>query len=198
MTTPTKPARRRSRSGGGSAKARRSAARLAAVQALYQIDLAGAAPEAVLSEFVKHRLGHEVDGVSYVAADPVLFSVIVRGASERRADIDAMLSAALDAKMPLERLELLLRAILRAGAFELLGQADTHPRIILTEYIEVTKAFYAGRESGVINGVLDHLARRLRPDELEPQANTPYPPDARAAKAGPPDSDPHNTDDDDG
>ena len=198
MTTPTKPARRRSRSGGGSAKARRSAARLAAVQALYQIELAGAAPEAVLSEFVKHRLGHEVDGVSYVAADPVLFSVIVRGASERRADIDAMLSAALDAKMPLERLELLLRAILRAGAFELLGQADTHPRIILAEYIEVTKAFYAGRESGVINGVLDHLARRLRPDELEPQANTPYPPDARAAKAGPPDSDPHNTDDDDG
>jgi len=179
MTAPSKPARRRNRTGGGSAKARRSAARLAAVQALYQIDLAGAAPEAVLAEFVKHRLGHEVDGVSYVAADPALFSAIVRGASERKADLDAMLSAALDAKMPLDRLELLLRAILRAGAFELLGEADTHPRIILAEYIEVTRAFYAGREAGVINGVLDHLAHKLRPDELEPLANTPYPPDSR-------------------
>ena len=173
MTTPSKPARRRSRSGGGSAKARRSAARLAAVQALYQIDLAGAAPETVLSEFVKHRLGHEVDGVSYVAADPALFALIVRGASERRTDIDAMLSAALDAKMPLDRLELLLRAILRAGAFELLAQAETHPRIILAEYIEVTKAFYAGREAGVINGVLDHLAHKLRPDELDRPVSAP-------------------------
>ncbi len=166
MTTTSKPARRRARSGTGSAKARRSAARLAAVQALYQIELVNGAPEAVLSEFAKHRLGHEVDGVSYVAADPVLFSAIVRGASGRRGDIDAMLSAALDAKMPLDRLELLLRAILRAGAFELLSHADIHPRIILTEYIEVTKAFYAGREAGVINGVLDHLAHRLRADEL--------------------------------
>ncbi len=175
MTAPSKPARRRSRSGGGSAKARRSAARLAAVQALYQIDLAGAAPEAVLSEFVKHRLGHEIDGVSYVAADPALFAAIVRGTGERRADLDAMLSAALDAKMPLERLELLLRAILRAGAFELLARAETHPRIILAEYIEVTKAFYAGREAGVINGVLDHLAHKLRPDELERPDSGPEP-----------------------
>ncbi|MEI6558585.1 MAG: transcription antitermination factor NusB [Rhodospirillaceae bacterium] len=167
MTSTTKPVRRRNRTGGGSAKARRSAARLAAVQALYQIELAGATPEAVLSEFVRHRLGHEIDGISYVAADPVLFGAIVRGTSARQAELDTMLSAALDAKMPLERLELLLRAILRAGAFELLGHAEVHPRIILTEYIEVTKAFYAGREAGVINGVLDHLAHRLRPDELD-------------------------------
>ncbi len=168
MTTTSKPAKRRARSGSGSAKARRSAARLAAVQALYQIELAGAAPETVLAEFVSHRLGHEVDGISYVAADPLLFSAIVRGTSSRRAEIDTMLTAALDPKMPLERLELLLRAILRSGAFELLSEADTHPRIILTEYVELTKAFYAGREFGVINGVLDHLARRLRPEELEP------------------------------
>ena len=177
MTPTPKPARRRPRSGGGSAKARRSAARLAAVQALYQIELAGAAPEAVLSEFVKHRLGHEVDGISYVAADPALFLAIVRGASEKRADIDAMLSAALDAKMPLDRMELLLRAILRAGAFELLAQADTHPRIVLAEYVEVTKAFYAGREAGVINGVLNHLAHKLRPGELERPATGPEPDD---------------------
>ena len=167
MSTPSKPARRRNRTGGGSAKARRSAARLAAVQALYQIDLAGAAAETVLTEFVKFRLGHEIDGVSYVAADPELFSAIVRGASARRTDIDGMLTAALDAQLPLERLELLLRAILRAGAYELLARGDTHPRIILTDYIEVAKAFYAGRESAMINGVLDHLAHRLRPDELE-------------------------------
>ncbi len=166
MTTPSKPARRRARSGTGSARARRSAARLAAVQALYQIELGHGAPEAVLSEFVKHRLGHEVDGVSYVAADPDLFSAIVRGTSSRQIDLDVMLAAALDAKMPFDRLELLLRAILRAGAFELLSHADVHPRIILTEYVEVTKAFYAGREAGVINGVLDNLAHRLRGEQL--------------------------------
>ncbi|MEI7610891.1 MAG: transcription antitermination factor NusB [Rhodospirillaceae bacterium] len=170
MTTTSKPARRRTRTGSGSAKARRSAARLAAVQALYQIDLAGAAPETVLAEFVNHRLGHEVDGVSYVAADPELFSAIVRGTSGRRGDIDPMLSAALDAKIPLDRLELLLRAILRAGVFELLAHGDIQPPIVIAEYIEVAKAFYAGREPGVVNAVLDHLARRLRDGEgMEPE-----------------------------
>jgi N utilization substance protein B len=165
MAPPSK-AGRRNRRGRGSAKARRSAARLAAVQVLYQIELLGAEPEAALTEFLQHRLGHEVDGVSYVAADPPLLSAIVRGTSVRRADIDGMISAALDARMPLDRIELLLRAILRAGTFELLSHADIHPRIILSEYVEIAHAFYQGREPGVINGVLDHLAHRLRAEEL--------------------------------
>jgi len=154
------------RTGGGSAKARRKAARLAAVQALYQIDQTGTNAESVLGEFIKHRLGHEVDGDTYVAADPQLFSDILRGVSARRAEVDGMLVSCLDATWPLERLELLIRAILRAGAFELLVHVDTHPRIVISEYVDVSHAFYAGREPAMVNGVLDKLARAIRPDDL--------------------------------
>ncbi len=175
MASPSKTAGR-NRRGRGSAKARRSAARLAAVQALYQIELASADTEAVVAEFIKHRLGHEVDGVSYVAAEPVLFSAIVRGTRVRLADVGEMVSAALDPRLPFDRVELLLRAILCAGAFELLAHGDVHPRIIISEYVEIAHAFYQGREVGLINGVLDHLARRLRADELatpEPRDDEP-------------------------
>ncbi len=162
----------RNRRGRGSAKARRSAARLAAVQALYQVELSGTESEAVLGEFIKHRLGHEIDGAAYVAADPPLFSAILRGTSARKADIDGIVSAALDPRLPLERIEPLLRAIMRAGTFELLTHSDVHPRIILREYVEIAHAFYQGREPGMINGVLDHIAHRLRADELaRPEPN---------------------------
>jgi N utilization substance protein B len=154
------------RTGGGSAKARRKAARLAAVQALYQVELSGTNAEAVLGEFIKHRLGHEVDGDTYVAADPQLFSDILRGASARREELDGMLASCLDATWPVERLELIMRAILRAGAFELLVHVDTHPRIIISEYVDVSHAFFAGREPAMVNGVLDKLARAIRPDDL--------------------------------
>lgn len=164
----------RTRSGGGSAKAKRKAARLAAVQALYQIDLnnlpiTGKAVEAVVIEFVEHRLGHEVDGDAYVAADPQLFADILRGACHRRADVDAMLTAALDPRHGLERLETPLRAILRAGAFELSANLTTHSRIIISEYVDVAHGFYAGREPGMVNGVLDKVAKTVRPDEPEGQ-----------------------------
>ncbi len=154
------------RTGGGSAKARRKAARLAAVQALYQIDLSGTNAESVLGEFIKHRLGHEVDGDIYVAADPQLFSDILRGASARREELDGMLTSCLDATWPVDRLERLTRAILRAGAFELLVHVDTHPRIVISEYVDVSHAFFAGREPAMVNGVLDKLARAIRPDDL--------------------------------
>jgi N utilization substance protein B len=154
------------RTGGGSAKARRKAARLAAVQALYQVDLSGTNAESVLGEFIKHRLGHEVDGDTYVAADPQLFSDILRGASARREELDGMLASCLDTTWPVERLELIMRAILRAGAFELLVHVDTHPRIVISEYVDVSHAFFAGREPAMVNGVLDKLARAIRPDDL--------------------------------
>lgn len=154
------------KTGGGSAKARRKAARLAAVQALYQIDLSGSGVEPVVGEFVKHRLGQEIDGVSYVAADPQLFSDIVRGAALRREEVDGLLSAALDSRYPVERLEMLMRAILRAGTYELFVHLDTHPRILIKEYVDIAHAFFAGREPGMVNGVLDHVARTLRAEEL--------------------------------
>ncbi|MGQ9367256.1 transcription antitermination factor NusB [Azospirillum sp. ST 5-10] len=155
------------KTGGGSAKARRKAARLSAVQALYQVDLTGAEVEPVIGEFVKHRLGQEIDGDRFVAADPQLFADIVRGAAYRREEVDGMVSAALSPKFPLERVELLLRAIFRAGAYELFAHRDVHPRILISEYVDVAHAFFAGREPGMVNGVLDHVARVVRPDELQ-------------------------------
>ncbi|MDR3515445.1 MAG: transcription antitermination factor NusB [Azospirillaceae bacterium] len=154
------------RTGSGSAKARRRAARLTAVQALYQIELAGEAVETVVREFIDHRIGQDLDGEAYVPADPTLFSDIVRGASVRHDEIDRLLGTCLDPQWPIERLELLLRAILRGGGFEILAHADTHPRILINEYVEVAHAFFAGREPGMVNGVLDKLARLLRPEEL--------------------------------
>lgn len=161
-----KPKRGPRKPGTGSAKARRKAARLAAVQALYQIDLSGTGVEVVVGEFVKHRFGEAVDGAQFVAADQQLFADIVRGASHRRTEVDGLLAGALDPKFPLERLEMLLRAILRAGAYEVFAHNDVHPRIVISEYVDVAHAFFAGREPGMVNGVLDNVARKVRPDEL--------------------------------
>ncbi|SMH52503.1 transcription antitermination factor NusB [Azospirillum agricola] len=168
---PAKPKRANGKSGGrktggGSAKARRKAGRLGAVQALYQIDLTGTPVETVVGEFVAHRLGEEIDGAKFVAGDPQLFADIVRGAIHRRAEVDSVLTAALDPRFPLDRLELLLRAILRAGAYEIAVHLDTHPRILISEYVDVAHAFFAGREPAMVNGVLDHVARALRAEDL--------------------------------
>lgn len=145
---------------------KRSLARLAAVQALYQIELTGAEPAAVVAEFAAHRFGREIDGDRYAEADGAFFSDLVGGGSERRADIDGAISAALPADWPLERLESVLRAILRAGAYELLARRDVPARVAINEYVEIAHAFFSGKEPGMVNGVLDRLARTLRPDEL--------------------------------
>jgi transcription antitermination protein NusB len=150
----------------GAATRRRSVARLAAVQALYQIDLSGARPETVIAEFLKHRLGREIDGEQYGEADPALFADIVRGTIERRTDLDAAISAVLTPDWPLERLETVLRAVLRAGTFELMARPDVPAPVAISEYLDIAHAFFSGKEPGLVNGVLDKLAHRLRPDEL--------------------------------
>ena len=155
----------------GGAGRRRSVARLLAVQALYQIEInkvdasGGAAVDAVIAEFVKHRLGQEIEGENYGEADRALFADIVRSASSRQGELDGMLSAALSEEWPLLRLETILRAILRAGAYELLGRSDVPPRVVISEYLDVAHAFFAGKEPGMVNGVLDRLARVLRQDD---------------------------------
>jgi transcription antitermination protein NusB len=149
---------------GGTRK--RSAARLAAVQALYQIDLSGAEPAPVIAEFRKHRLGREIDGEQYAEADTALFANLVEGAVERQADLDAAISGALTPDWPLERLETVLRAILRAGAYELLVRGDVPARVVISEYLDIAHAFFAGKEPGLVNGVLDRLAHVLRPGDL--------------------------------
>jgi len=146
---------------------RRSVARLAAVQALYQIDLSGAPPAAVIAEFQKHRLGREQDGENYGQADTALFADIVNGVIARQADLDGALSGALTADWPLERLETVLRAVLRAGAYELLARTDVPARVVISEYLDLAHAFFAGKEPGLVNGVLDRIAHMLRPGDLE-------------------------------
>ncbi len=156
----------------GGAGRRRSVARLLAVQALYQIEInridadGGAAIDAVVAEFVKHRLGQEIEGENYGEADRALFADIVRGASQRQGELDGMISAALSEEWPLHRLETILRAILRAGAYELLGRSDVPPRVVISEYLDGAHVFFAGKEPGMVNGVLDRLARVLRQDDL--------------------------------
>jgi transcription antitermination protein NusB len=144
---------------------RRTAARLAAVQALYQIELGGGAPaEEVIAEFVRHRLGRESEGENFGKADQVLFTDIVAGADARQPELDRLITDALSADWPLERLEVILRAILRAGTYELLVRKDVPARVAISEYLDIAHAFFAGKEPGMVNGVLDRLARTLRPE----------------------------------
>jgi N utilization substance protein B len=150
---------------------RRSAARLAAVQALYQIDMTGVLPgttevDRVVREFARHRFGQDMDGGGMVEADEALFRDIVGGVSARWRDIDGIVGPALSAEWPIERLETILRAILRAGAYELMARIDVPPRVVISEYLDVAHAFFGAKEPALVNGVLDRLARSLRPDEM--------------------------------
>jgi transcription antitermination protein NusB len=144
---------------------KRSVARLAAVQALYQVDLSGANPKPVIAEFVKHRLGREVEGDNYGEADTALFTEVVKGTIERQAELDRAISEVLTPDWPLARLETVLRAVLRAGAYELLACPETPAPVIINEYLDIAHAFFAGKEPGLVNGVLDRLARGLRPSD---------------------------------
>jgi N utilization substance protein B len=146
---------------------RRSVARLGAVQALYQLDLnPGRGADAVIGEFVHHRLGREIDGDIYGEADEKLFAEIVRGVAHHRERLDETLSAALSEEWPLDRLETLLRLILEAGAWELVHRPDIPPRVAISEYVAIAHAFFEGKEPGLANGVLHALARNLRGAEL--------------------------------
>jgi N utilization substance protein B len=146
---------------------RRSIARLGAVQALYQLELnPGRGSEAAIREFVSDRLGREIDGDLYGEADEELFADIVRGVGINRERLDETLSAALSEEWPLARLETLLRLILEAGAYELVHRPDIPPRVTMSEYVAIAYAFFAGKEPGLANGVLDRLARTLRGADL--------------------------------
>lgn len=149
-----------------SAAGRRGLARLAAVQALYQVELASADAGAVVSEFLSHRLGREIDGDQYADADRGFFADIVRGCSGRREDVDAIVASALPPDWPLARLESVLRAILRSGCYELLARSDVPARVVINEYVEIAHAFFSGKEPGMVNGVLDRVAHSLREAEL--------------------------------
>ncbi|WP_201153243.1 transcription antitermination factor NusB [Rhodothalassium salexigens] len=141
----------------------RSAARLAAVQALYQLDMDPTArARQIVTEFKAHRLGREVDGQVYARADEDFFGDLVEGAHERRAEIDAHIAPALDKRWPLHRLERLMACILRAATYELAIRADVPRKVVINEYLNVAHAFYSDKEPRFINGVLETVADAVR------------------------------------
>ena len=142
-------------------RSQRRAARLAAVQALYQIDMTGRGADGVIAEFVAHRLGPP-DGAE---ADREFFDDIVRGATE--APPDEAIAGVLGEGWAMARLGATLRAILRAGAWELTARPDIPPRVTVSEYVAVARGFVSAKEIGFVNGALDKLARQLRSAEME-------------------------------
>ncbi len=149
------------------AEARLSAARLAAVQALYQIEITGGDVDDVVAEFLLHRSATDGGDEPAFESDPRLFEQLVRAVANGREEIDRLLSEALAANWPVDRLEIILRCILRVGISELVARGNVPARVIITEHVDLAHAFYAGAEPGMVNGVLDKLARKLRPGELE-------------------------------
>lgn len=163
------PSGRTGRRGSGQS---RSAARLAAVQALYQLEFGDGSPAqiaAVVEEFLHHRLGQEVEGEQYRRADRDHFVAVVRGAHARLAEIDGMIASALAPGWSLARIGTLQRAILRAGTHELQSCPDVPVRVVINEYVDLAHAFFEGSEPGFVNGVLDRLARVLREAEMPSQ-----------------------------
>lgn len=143
--------------------ASRSASRLAAVQALYQLaSTDDAVPALVVSEFRAWRLGKEVDDVIYAPADETLFADIVNGAWERRGVIDGHIEAALTGTRTMDRLERLVLAVLRAGTYEMIARPDVPTPVVINEYMDVAHAFFTGKEPGFVNGILDNISRQVR------------------------------------
>jgi N utilization substance protein B len=155
------PERRTAKKSAGSPKARRTAARLAAVQVLYQMRLNNQEAKSAVREYINHRSGFDIDGDVFVPADEELLDDIVMGVARRWADIDAMVSAALAAGKKGD-VETLLESILRAGAYELLEHGSIDTGIIINDYMNVTTGFYEGPEVKLVNGVLDKIAKTVR------------------------------------
>jgi N utilization substance protein B len=145
---------------------RRGAARLAAVQALYQMDLAATPLHDILAEFESHWLGREIEGDEYLPAEAAHFREVVQGVVAAQRRLDPMIDEALRKGWPLKRIETVLRAILRAGVYELDCKPDVPARVVVSEYVDVAHAFVDESETGMVNAVLDQLARHLRAGEF--------------------------------
>ncbi len=141
----------------------RSAARLAAVQALYQQEMEGTPIPLLLHEFHQHRLGATIEDVTYADAEVPFFDDIVKGVDARSDEIDALVASKLSSGWTLERLDKPMRQILRAGSYELLARIDVPTATVISEYVDVAKAFYDKREAGFVNGLLDAVAKVARP-----------------------------------
>jgi N utilization substance protein B len=143
----------------------RSSARLAAVQALYQQEMESTPLARLLHEFHHHRLGATIDGVEYADAEVDFFDDLVAGVDARREELDGLITAKLAKGWSLGRLDKPMRQILRAGAYELVARADVPAGSVISEYVDVAKAFYDQRETGFVNGLLDAIAKQVRRQE---------------------------------
>ncbi len=143
-------------------KRARTVARLAAVQALYQLDLGGEGVETVIEEFSRHRFDADIEGEMLAEADEDYFAAIVRGVVNSRAQLDQVIAARLASGWRLERLDATLRALLRCGAWELIEQIDVPREIVIDEYVELAKAFFDEAEARFVNAALDGVARDVR------------------------------------
>ena len=139
----------------------RHAARLGAVQALYQMEMSGSGAEDVAREFAEHRFGELP-----VPPDAEFFTAIVHGLPQHQVEIDRAIAGSLSEKWKLERVDSILRAILRGGVFELVARRDVPARVVIDEYVAVAGAFFGGDEPGFVNGALDNIARRKRASEF--------------------------------
>ncbi len=162
-----------SKQGNQKARNARHAARLAAVQALYQMDMAGTGHNEVIHEFTEYRF--QADDKAAEGGDKpdgTFFSEIVRGAVRRQPDIDPEVDQQLAQGWRLVRVDSTLRAILRAAMFELLDRPDVPVRVVINEYIEIARDFFGEDEPKVVNGILHNLAQRFRADEMKTAAKT--------------------------
>lgn len=147
----------------------RGAARLAAVQALYQMDVGRQTLEDTLAQFSAHHLGREIEGEQYLPADADFFRQIVSGVIRNQLDIDPTVDNALQKGWPVARIDATLRAILRAATFELLRRRDIPSGVVITEYVDIAKAFYEDDAPGLVNGVLDAIAKHANRGNLADQ-----------------------------
>jgi transcription antitermination protein NusB len=145
---------------------RRGAARLAAVQALYQMEIAGTGLNEILAEFESHWIGREVEGEQYLPAEAAFFRDVVSGVLREQRRLDPLIDEALTRGWPLKRIEAILRAVMRACAYELAYRSDVPARVVVSEYVDVAGAFVDRVETGMVNAVLDQLARQFRDGEI--------------------------------
>lgn len=140
----------------------RTVARLAAVQALYQMELGGEGVETVIAEFSDHRFDRDIEGEMLAEADEAFFAAMLRGVVEKQRDLDAAVTRRLAANWRLERLDATLRALLRCGSWELAERPDVPTEVVIDEYVELAKAFFDPAEAKFVNAALDGVARDTR------------------------------------
>jgi len=172
MSSRSKSPSSRNRDASAESRRRRSAARLAAVQALYQQSIAGTNPAKLLNEFHDHRFGEEIEGDRMADADRPFFDDLVSGTLARSDELDALVTQFLGSGWSIDRLDRLMLQILRSGAYEMIARPDVPRGAIVSEYVDVADAFYPRPEVGFVNALLDRLGKSVRPDAAKEPDNS--------------------------